>query len=208
MTTNQYSYKELSKNIFDCKVCPTPCDGVSKMNYNFMNDVEFAEKNEAFIRDQINLNSTLLAKKCEEEGYPDIAIYDKASMNLKKYVEVKAQRRTFMSVERILPKSNLKPSETLALNLSDLLRYFDIKKKVNLPIFIVWIVTRRPCVTGKKSYKYFYQSVDELERIYSKYKEKRKFRRKSGQGDIVDGIHKGVVVNYHFSINELIEKNL
>ena len=46
MTTNQYSYKELSKNIFDCKVCPTPCDGVSKMNYNFMSDVEFAEKNE------------------------------------------------------------------------------------------------------------------------------------------------------------------
>ena len=29
------------------------------------------------------------------------------SMNLIKYVEVKAQRRTFMSVERILPNSNL-----------------------------------------------------------------------------------------------------
>ena len=144
------------------------------------------------------------AEKCEKEGYPDIAVYN-SSNQLQKYVEVKAQRRTFMSVERLLPHSNLKPSETLALNLSDLLRYFDIKKEVNLPIDIVWIVTKRPCVTGQKSYKYFYQSVDELERVYNNYKEKRRFRRKSGQGDIVDGVHKGVTVNYHFSINELIK---
>ena len=50
-------------------MCPTPCDGVSKMNYNFMSDVEFAEKNEAFIRNQINLNPDLRAEKCEKEGW-------------------------------------------------------------------------------------------------------------------------------------------
>ena len=33
----------------------------------------------------------------------------------------------------------------------------------------------------------------------------RKFKRASGKGDIVDGVHKGVLVNYHFSLNELLE---
>jgi len=42
-----------------------------------------------------------------------------------------------------------------------------------------------------------------LEKIYNTAKDKRRFRRKSGKGDIVDGIHKGVVVNYHFSLKEL-----
>ena len=41
-----------------------------------------------------------------------------------------------MSVEKILPNSNLIPSETMALNLSDLLRYFDIAKKETIPIYI------------------------------------------------------------------------
>ncbi len=32
---------------------------------------------------------------------------------------------------------------------------------------------------------------------------KRKFTRQSGEGDIVDGQHMGVTVNYHFSLAEL-----
>ena len=41
--------------------------------------------------------------------------------------------------------------------------------------------------------------------IYNEYKNTRTFRRKSGVGDIVNGEHKGVVVNYHFSLQELKE---
>ena len=38
----------------------------------------------------------------------------------------------------------------------------------------------------------------------------RRFKRRSGYGDVVNGKHKGVVVNYHFSLNELDDniKNL
>ena len=49
-----------------------------------------------------------------------------------------------------------------------------------------------------------YNNISELKKIYTYYGEKRRFRRKSGEGDVVNGIHKGVVVNYHFSINELL----
>ena len=41
--------------------------------------------------------------------------------------------------------------------------------------------------------------------IYNLEKDKRLFKRKSGEGDIVDGVHKGVTVNYHFSLTELKE---
>jgi len=43
-----------------------------------------------------------------------------------------------------------------------------------------------------------------LKDIYARYETKRRFRRKSGTGDVIDDVHKGVVVNYHFSLNELI----
>lgn len=110
-----------------------------------------------------------------------------------------------MSVEKILPNSDLIPSETMALNLSDLLRYFDIAKRETVPIYILWVLSNRPCAVDNDKVKYFYQKIDILERIYNKYRNTRTFRRKSGVGDVVNGEHKGVVVNYHFSLSELKE---
>jgi len=196
------TYKQLDNYIFDCSSCPTRCDGQSKMNYQFASDVEFAEEQENLIIHKINLNQNYKAQKCTKKGYPDIEIFDNKG-NLKSYLEVKAQRRTFMSVERILPKSNLKPSETLALNLSDLLRYFKIEKETKIPTSIIWVLMNRPCIVGENDNHFYFQKTSVLKNIYLQEKEKRRFRRKSGQGDIVDGQHKGVVVNYHFSIKEL-----
>ena len=127
----------------------------------------------------------------------------KMDIQILKYI--KAQRRTFMSVEKILPNSDLIPSETMALNLSDLLRYFNIAKRETVPIYILWVLSNRPCAVDNDKVKYFYQKVDILERIYNKYRNIRTFRRKSGVGDVVNGEHKGVVVNYHFSLSELKE---
>lgn len=39
---------------FDCSKCPTPCDGVSKGTYIFENDVDYSEKKECQIINQIN----------------------------------------------------------------------------------------------------------------------------------------------------------
>ena len=112
-----------------------------------------------------------------------------------------------MSVKRILPNGGLEPSETLALNLSDLLRYFEIRRSINKPIFIIWCLENRPCIVPEGK-TYYYQDTRKLEEIYNKIGDKRRFRRKSGRGDVVNGQHKGVVVNYHFSLNELKELHI
>ncbi len=110
-----------------------------------------------------------------------------------------------MSVEKILPDSGLIPSETLALNLSDLLRYFEISEEKNLKIYVLWILLNRPCILGESDKRFFYSDTENLQKVYKEEKNKRRFRRKSGEGDVVNGEHKGVVVNYHFSLNELKE---
>jgi len=190
--------------IHNCSICKTRCDGKSKGVYNFKNDVVFAEEQENLIINKINKNPKYFAKKTSEAGYPDIEIFTKNHI-LISYLEVKAQRRTFMSVEKILPQSNLKPSETLALNLSDLLRYFEIEQQTNIPTSILWVLLNRPCLINNNQTRFFYQRTTQLKKIYLQEKNKRRFKRESGKGDVVNGVHKGVTVNYHFSINELIE---
>ena len=196
-----------NKYIFDCSSCSTRCDGKSKGVYIFQNDVDYSENKENTLIRQINSVDGFFAKKCEEDGYPDIEVLHKATGKVF-YIEIKAQRRTFMSVERIIPNGNLKPSETLALNKSDLLRYFDIHHKTNNTIFILWCLENRPCIVPNGKTLYFYQDIEELERIYLEYHDTRTFRRQSGYGDVVNGQHKGVVVNYHFSLNEFLELHI
>lgn len=191
-----------NKFVFDCNKCFSKCDGKSKGIYIFGNDAEYSERKENQLIKQINTINEYEAKKCELEGYPDIEILHKPSGKLF-YVEIKAQRRTFMSVKRILPEGGLEPSETIALNLSDLVRYFEIQEKINKPIFILWCVENRPCIVPNEKTMYFYQDIKILKTIYDEVKDKRKFRRESGYGDVVNGKHLGVVVNYHFSLNEL-----
>jgi len=196
-------YQKISKHIFNCKTCPTPCDGISKGIYNFKNDVEFSEKYENLIIEQINKNPKYIASKCQQDGFPDIEIKNKTTNTTKSYLEIKVQRRTFMSVTKILPKSGLEPSETLALNLSDLLRYFKIQKETKTPTSILWVLMNRPCIVKPNEISLYYQSTKVLEEIYIKQGKKRRFKRKTGKGDVVEGLHKGVVVNYHFSLKEL-----
>lgn len=195
------NYLQLSPYIFDCNICPTRCDGISKMNYSFENDANFSEGYEQKLIDYINKTATYKAKKTIEKGYPDVQVTAKDGSIF--YIEVKVQQRTFMSVEKYIPQSGLKPSETVALNLSDLTRYFELEKSEGLLIFIFWVVLNRPCITSFGAEQYYYRLASELKPIWEEEKEKRKFRRKSGEGDVVNGLHKGVTVNYHFSLKEL-----
>lgn len=188
--------------IFDCATCKTKCDGVSKGKYIFENDTAFSNKFEDELIDIIKNRTRREAKKTREPGYPDIEVYNNDSVLC--YIEIKAQQRTFMAVERILPQGNLKPSETLALNLSDLVRYFEIFDKTKKMIFLAWIVSNRPCILKDAQKQVFFQDIETLKGVFGVYDMKRRFRRRSGEGDVVNGEHKGVVVNYHFSLNELI----
>ncbi|RLD55986.1 MAG: hypothetical protein DRJ01_15885 [Bacteroidetes bacterium] len=189
--------------MYDCNTCPTRCDGKSKGLYLFEKDLDFSEHFEQEIVNHLNKKNNLFAKKTSENSYPDIEVHKKDVDDVWFYIEIKVQKRTFMSVEKILPYSNLKPSETVALNLSDLLRYFSINEKTQKPVFIFWGVLNRPCIIKQNEYLFFYQNIKELKKIYERFGDKRRFRRKSGKGDVVNGVHKGVTVNYHFSLNEL-----
>jgi len=193
--------------LYDCTVCPTRCDGVSKGTYNFKHDTSFSEFYEQFIIERINRSGKYIASKSTENSYPDITLADKAG-NICKYVEVKVQQRTFMNVQTCLPNADLVPSETIALNESDLVRYIQLQKQTGVPIILLWVLHSRLCMVPNDALLIFYQQLGELEKIYTQYGSKRRFRRRSGDGDVVNGEHKGVVVNYHFSLRELISWNV
>ncbi len=205
------TFNKINENIYDCTICPTRCDGKTVAQFDFEKDVQFSENIENKIIDYINQKyPSLVASKTVRTGYPDIEIAKKNDPETSvAFVEIKGQARTFMSVAKILKDSNLQPSETIALNLSDLERYFEVNKKENIPFFVLWCVMRRPCIVGSRDEdrKYFYQEISILQKIREKdSKNTRRFRRESGKGDIVNGVHKGVTINYHFSLNEL-ERN-
>lgn len=202
------SHIQLAPNIYDCSSCQTRCDGKSIGVYDFEKDVNFSEAIEEQIIKQINKsNPNLFAFKTKKNGYPDIEIISKTSIDKPVcYIEIKVQSRTFMSIERILPNSNLKPSETIALNLSDLERYFEIHEKEKTDLYIVWCLKNRNCINNQNTDLYFHQNIIELKKIRLKDTTNfRKFKRATGIGDVVNGQHKGVLVNYHFSLNELIQ---
>lgn len=202
-------FVEKSKNVFDCSVCEHRCDSKSKSVYNFEADIDFSNFIQNFVIGLINrLNNSYEALKYNaDKSYPDIAVRRKNELDVFAFIEIKVQSRTFMKIQELLPASKLYPSETLALNLSDLERYFLIKDETKKPIFVVWALMNRPCITGLnyESVKFYYEELDALKSIRLNDKNDfRRFRRKSGQGDVNEfGEHKGVVVNYHFSINEL-----
>ncbi len=192
---------------FDCSACKNRCDGKSLGVYQFRNDVEYSAHFENQLIQEI-MNFGFFAKKTERDGYPDIEVYEYENGPIRCYIEVKAQRRSFMKVSQLLPNSNLVPSETMALNLSDLLRYFEVAENETVPVYILWVLSERPCIVPNTQHLYFYQRSDILQKIYNHYRDARRYRRASGKGDVVNGQHRGVVVNYHFSLKELIPFNM
>jgi GR25 family glycosyltransferase involved in LPS biosynthesis len=184
---------------YDCDICPTRCDGRSKTTYIFEDDVALSEKAENWLLNHLQavLGLTVRKAPAQAHGLPDLEII--RDNQVVGRVEVKAQGRAFMSVARLLPQGNLRPYETLALNLSDLERYIALHKIEQKPIYIVWRV-KRPCI-GEG---YWGQSIETFSAIYAKYGVRRRYRRASTESDIVNGEHKGVTVNYHFSLRELL----
>ncbi|HMR17818.1 MAG TPA: hypothetical protein PKA53_00845 [Sphingobacterium sp.] len=195
-------YPYIAENIFDCSSCPNPCDGISKGVYIFEDDVELSEYYERKIIDYIHSKGVYQAEKTKTDGYPDIEVRN-GEGNIKVYIEVKVQQRTFMKISTLLPEADLCPSETIALNLSDLKRYFEVYDRTQKPIYVVWVLLKRSCIVGDAGYKVYAQKIEVLRDIYQDYLEKRKFKRNSGEGDMDDNKHKGVVLNYHFILNDL-----
>jgi hypothetical protein len=183
---------------YQCQICPTRCDGHSKSAFIFEDDTALAEKTENWLAKHfIRLGLNIRKAPPQQHGLPDIEIL-RADEVIGR-VEVKAQGRAFMAVERLLPEADLRPYETVVLNLSDLERYIALFKTVRKPTYIIWAV-KRPCI----GQGFWGQELEALENILLKYDRRRRYRRDSTRSDIVDGVHKGVTVNYHFSLRELL----
>jgi hypothetical protein len=188
------------REVFDCKRCATPCDGKSKKSFDFQADTAISEIAELELSSRLNQIDLIRAQKVPDENahLPDIEIRKNDKVIAR--VEVKAQGRAFMAVNRLLPNGNLLPYETVALNRSDLVRYiknFDLEQ---IPTFIVWRI-KRPCIPDA----WYGHNLEFLKQSFEKYGETRTFRRRSTNSDYVGGTHKGVTVNYHFSLKELLE---
>ena len=188
------------REVFDCKRCATPCDGKSKKSFDFQADTAISEIAELELSSRLNQIDLIRAQKVPDENahLPDIEIRKNDKVIAR--VEVKAQGRAFMAVNRLLPNGNLLPYETVALNRSDLVRYiknFDLEQ---IPTFIVWRI-KRPCIPDA----WYGHNLEFLKKSFEKYGETRTFRRRSTNSDYVGGTHKGVTVNYHFSLKELLE---
>lgn len=199
--------------IYICSGCTTPCEGKSKMSYQFKQDVIFAEKTENIVKEDILTKPGVIScsKSVKKTPYPDWKVETtKNNVTIVTYVEVKAQCRTFMSSAKNLKDENgvpLQPSETIALNTSDLVKYIKQYDEEKLDTVVCWLLFNRPCVCGVGKFKLFKQHIKELKRLYElDTKKSRQFTRKIGYGDITEsGEHKGVIVNYHFRLSELKE---
>ena len=184
---------------FDCAICPTRCDGRSKSEYVFEDDVAASEEAEDWLAEHLwmALDVDVYTAPARRHGLPDLALIRGDRVLAR--VEVKAQGRAFMAVERLLPDADLRPYETVALNLSDIRRYAAQYREDQIPTYLIWRV-RRPCL-GEG---YWGQHIDALIEIGNHYRETRTWRRASTESDYVDGEHRGVTVNYHFSLRELL----
>lgn len=112
---NEYQY--------DCSICTERCDGVSKGNYNFKNDIELSEYYEKELIRRIK-EEGFDAKKTENHNFPDIEVYARKNGTIHCYVEVKVQRRSFMKVKEILPQSDLIPLEKAVIASSKHATYY------------------------------------------------------------------------------------
>jgi hypothetical protein len=201
------TYPLLSPWVYHCAACPTRCDGQTVPQFDFAHDVRFAEQIEQQVMAQLLARYPHLGvRKTTRPGYPDLELSLAGQPETCfGFLEVKGQARTFMKVAERLPTSGLAPSETIALNLSDLERYFAIQTTENRPIYLVWCLLNRPCQVAPGQSRFFHQELGPLRQIrQADAANTRRFRRRTGPGDVVDGQHRGVVVNYHFRLGELL----
>lgn len=184
---------------FNCDGCPTRCDGRSKSAYIFEDDVALSEAAEDWLAGHLAdaLAVDVYKAPPRRRGLPDLALLRRDRVLAR--VEVKAQGRAFMAVQRLLPHADLLPYETVALNLSDIKRYAALYRMDAMPLFLIWRV-KRPCL-GEG---YWGQHIEPLLEIGNRYRDQRTWRRASTDSDYVEGEHRGVTVNYHFSLRELL----
>mgnify|MGYP003125255054 CR=1 FL=1 len=200
---------QIKPNVFDCAVCHTPCNSESAKQNIFQINHTWGDKAEEILMFHINKKGRYRARRTTlGHKFPDLTLYDQ-NRNKVSFVEVKMVSSTFMKIQDKLPEANITPSELVVLNNSAILKYRQIAKTYNIPIYIVFFVANRPCIAQGSEYKVYYQDYDVIYNIYKDQKEQRSFTRKTVKGDIdQQGNIQNPLLKVHFSINELIPYEL
>ena len=199
------AHLEIKPNVFDCAVCHTPCNSESaKQNVFHINQV-WGDKAEEILMYHINKKGKYRARRTTlGHKFPDLTLYDKKKDKVS-FIEVKMVSSTFMKIQDKLPEANLTPSELIVLNNSAIMNYRNIAHTYDIPIYIVFFVANRPCITQGAEYKVYYQNYEVIYDIYKKKKEQRSYTRKTVYGDRDEhGNIQNPLLKVHFSINELM----
>ncbi len=198
--------KDLKAVNYECGTCKI-CSPKSKLDYPFEENLKTSESLVDKLMAFIEKYTRYKCKITTTEKNPDICVIDVKNEDEliicraeAKYLEGKA----FMKSEMILA-DHLKPKETLIIDKPKLISYFECYENdfktygYYIPIFIVWEFNR-PCpdIGGIT----VYQNINVLRNIYQQRGDKRAFKRRQGDGDIIDGRQLGIVDKYHFSIRE------
>ncbi len=203
------AHLEIKPNVFDCAVCHTPCNSESAKQNVFHINQTWGDKAEEILMFHINQKGKYRARRTTlGHKFPDLTLYDQ-NRNKVSFVEVKMVSSTFMKIQDMLPEAKITPSELVVLNNSAINNYKNIANKYNIPIYIVFFVANRPCITQDKEYKLYYQNYEVIYNIYKEQKEKRSYTRKTVYGDLdKQGNIQNPLLKVHFSINELIPYQL
>lgn len=194
---------ELSNWSKPCGMCNI-CQPKSALRYPFERDLMNSKMLVNELKKIITETTGLKCSDTDVHQNPDILVLDESN-NLIARVEAKyLEGKAFMKVAQMI-EDPLQPKETLVVDEPKLKSYFDCKAQdqqtynKDIPIFIVWKYDR-PCADVGGIC--IYQEVNELHRIYNEKGASRTYRRKTGQGDYVDGRRLGVIDKFHFSITE------
>lgn len=186
-----------------CGTCNI-CQPASVLRYPFERDLTNSQMLVDQLKKFITETTGLKCVDTDIHQNPDIMVFDPRD-NLVARVEAKyLEGKAFMKVAQMI-KDPLYPKETLVVDDPKLKSYFECKKRDRerfrreIPIYVVWKYDR-PCADVGGIC--IYQEVNELRRIYEEKGASRAFRRKTGQGDFVDGKRLGVNDKFHYSITE------
>lgn len=194
---------ELRPNVFDCTKCHTPCNSETARRKEFDIYRSWGERVEEVLMYYINSKGEYYARKTANHKYPDITLYNK-QRKIVRYLEVKTVLNTFMKIQELLPEANITPSEVVVLNDSHIKKYKEIQDETKIPVFVIFVVGNRPCITNGDQYKIYYQDLNVLYDLYEKEKDQRTFKRKVVENDTDDqGNIKSPLLKVHFSLNEL-----
>lgn len=191
--------------LFQCGTCTT-CSPTSALKYPFDRDLRTSEQLVDALSKLIESGTGLTCREPERVKWPDMRVVDVSKRDyLVCRVEAKLlEGKAFVKASSIV---GLQPKETLVVDEPKRLSYFDCKKNDShscgrsVPIYVVWKFDR-PCsdIGGIA----VFQEVDKLRSIYEGFGVRRRFERKTADGDVVGGVKLGVTRKYHFSIRETL----